>query len=396
MLYLGGMVCLSTFVANDCLGGPKQQQFHLYQLKLGGTLAAALAPDGSRVAAIISEGVGGEWSGKAFDVLQIWDFRSQKLVTERKVRSWDVSSVGGIPVTESTFPRNLAYSSDGHELIYCDGRTVHIFDVSEYQEVRAFSVTPAKAEEREWQVQRMSLSPNGGEIAVRLMESKREKNKSLWPTGRLLLAIYSSVTGKLEDQREFDASMGNGGLAWSPDGVQVAITLFPFEGMSSTINFADVRIAAVGRQDPLSINTDYSAGDAVFVGNAKVLTVSAMPAFGSSRKASLRLWDIQNGKLEREIPSAPDGVHYHLQISQDGRVVLGYVGKDRRNENFVDTVEQRFQLWDASSWDVVFTSPPIRGPLDARDMRFALSPTGNLILVWWQNVDGPIFLYERQ
>ena len=395
--YFGRILCFSTLVANVCLAGSDQQPIHLNQLKLGGTLAAALAPDGSRVAAITSEGLDGEWSGKAFDVLQIWDYRAEKLLIERKVNSWNVSRENPILVAESNFAKSLAYTPDGRQLVYCDGKVIHIFDVSEYAEVRAFSVTPEKAEKQEWQVQSMSLSPNGKEIAVRLMESKWENN-SFWPTSRLLVSLYSSSTGALEYQREFDAAMGSigEGLAWSPDGLQVATILYPSEGTSSAPNFADLQIFGISRKDPLSIHTEHLAGDVLFLGNARVLTVSSMPAFGSGKKDSLRLWDIQKGKLEREIPSAPDGVHYHLKLSQDGRVVLGYVGRDRRNENFVDTVEQKFRLWDAASWSVVLTSPPIPGPLDARNIRFALSATGNVIMVWWQNVKGPIYVYERQ
>ena len=399
MLYFGPMLCLSTFVSNGSLAMPNQQPFRVYELKLGSTLAAALAPDGSRVAAITSEREGGEWSGKAFDVLQIWDFRSEKLLVERKVRFWDVLSGDRVLVMESNFPRSLAYMPDGRQLVYCDGRALHVFVTSEYREVRTFSVTPTTSGWPLWKVSHMIPSPDGGKLAVKL-QAWAEKGI----TSGVLVSIYSLVSGTLERTWKFETALADvgDGLAWSLDGKRLAFTLIPNDGILSgpqvsRENFPDLRVAELRPEtNTTEINTGYSAGDVAFVGDDAVVSVSENPAFGSSRKDSLRFWDIQKGKLEREIPSPPDGAHYHLQISQDGRVLLAYIGKDRRNENFVDTAEQRFRLWNTSSWDVVFTSPPIQGPLNARDIRFALSPTGNLILVWWQNVKGPIYVYERQ
>jgi WD40 repeat protein len=400
ILCIGRMLCLSTLLANICLGGPKQQSFHLYQLKPGGTGAAALSPDGSRVAAKDIERVGGESSGKWFDVLQIWDFRSGKLSFERKLNFWDVSSGDRRLIVQSGFPRSLAYTPDGRQLVYCDGTAVKIFDTSEYREIRAFPVTPATPEGPLWEVHRMSVSHDGSEVAV----AESELDTKFWTTSGILVSVYSLTSGTLEHTWKFETALSSSalGLAWSPNGKRLALTLIPNDGVAdgpqvSRDSFPDLRVANLGLEtDIMEINTGHSAGDVAFVGDDAVVAVSGTAAFGSGRKDSLRLWDIQKGKLVREIPSPPDGAHYHLQVSQDGKVVLGYIGKDHRNENFVDTAEQRFRLWDTSSWDVVFTSPPIPDPLDARDIRFALSPDGNLILVWWRSVKGPIYVYERQ
>src|SRR5262250_3096363 len=100
---------------------------------------------------------------------------------------------------------------------------------------------------------------------------------------------------------------------------------------------------------------------AVFANNAELRTV---PQLQSDRKkhGSIKFWNINSGKVIRQITAAPDSVHYFLDVNSSGTRVLGYVGKEKRVENFNDSVDQRFRIWDLASGKVVATSPDLPRP----------------------------------
>jgi len=135
------------------------------------------------------------------------------------------------------------------------------------------------------------------------------------------------------------------------------------------------------------------------VGNHELATVSAGPAFERSAKDAIRIWDTETAKLMREIPSPPSGAHYVIRVSENKSVVISYVGRDRRKENFPETVQQRFQLWDVAAWRPLATSAPIPIPdqlsYTADLIRFRISPDGKVILVWWDRAErAPVYVFQ--
>lgn len=390
------------------LAGNRQESFHLYEIGPKGVAAAALAPQGPQVAVLkhadIQRGASGYWDG-AYDDLEIWDFHAQKLLLERR-KLWQVNSGEGNKRLqwEAGFPRSLAYTPDGRKLIFSDGKVLYVFDITDYHEVRRFPFTFTKLEDHEGEAVCIRVSPNGEEIAVRLREL-RWNGKTFESAGPLLLQVYSLESGHLEREWKFENSVNSWdrGLSWSTDGIYLVTDLISSEQAvgASVIptGFADLRVVNVKTgQLSTEINTSSPSliTDVAFIGNGTVVTAGG--------KDSLRLWDAKAGMMVREIPSTPNGVHYHVQVSSDGQVVLGYVGKDRVIESYVKSVEQRFRLWDGGTWNVLFTSPPIHWPpgaegqdssiFAAEELRFALSPNGKIVMVWRQDIKAPIYVYE--
>jgi WD40 repeat protein len=369
----------------------REQSFTSYELRLNAVLAAALAPDGTRVAVVTS----GTSSREASDDLQVWDFRAQRLLFERKAKIGEQHD----GIAERAFPRSLAFTPDGQTLVYCDGAVAHIFDASHYDEVRSFPVTSDPVS----QVRNMRISSDGKEMAVRVIKPDRD----FYFHGGFLLNIYDLKSGVLKRSQKFESALdelGDSGIAWSPDGTRLALILEPTHeqvykrGIEETLaTFPELAIIGSDSAE-IRVRTEHWAGDLAFVGNESIVSVARETASGSAGKDSLRLWDAKAGKLQRQMPSKPDGAHDHVQVSRDGRILLAYAGKDRRDESSVSAVhEPRFRLWDTATWAVLFTSPPLRfaaRQFDPQELQFALSSNGGLIMVWDSVEAAPVCFYE--
>lgn len=381
----------------------KERPFKLYRLDLGRVEAAALAPDGSQVAVIRTEGVlnssaagiGPDPSGN----LEVWDFRAGKLLF-KKERIWDVEGDRKNEtlrdITALT-PRILEYTPDGHELVYSDGKVVHILDATDYHQVREFPAMPrANSQGDDWTVRTLVISPDGSRIAVRSGDSG---------SGNFLLRVYDLDSGKME--REWRLSdgcflCGTNRLSWSPDGKELAVTLLPLDTSENTLP-PDVRnlyILDVGSGVQVrAINTGHPARGVAFASPDAVLTVSMNPALGPARKDTIRIWDVKTGELLREVSSPPDGVRAEVEVSADRRVALGYTHKARSYPgNDLDVVEEGFRLWDSESWNAVFTSPHIPNPnrMGGASICLAINRTGHIVMVWWDGIQTPIQIYEIQ
>jgi WD40 repeat protein len=370
----------------------------IYELPVHGVLASALAPDGVRVATVTSKRTSD--ARQMSDYLQIWDVRARKAVIELDVKVWSAPPNDKSLAAEATFPRSLAYTPEGRELVYCDGTTAHVLDTSDYHELSSFSLTPRTVSGSLWEIRVMRLSPDGKRIAVTALKWSDQGIMS-----GLSLGVYSLLTGRVENTRNFEAALDDvdTGLAWSPDGSELGVVLAPndghFDGQQiSRENFSDVRV--IRGEKEISIRTGYSASDVAFVGNHELATVPAGPALDRAGQNTIRIWNTETGQLMREIPSPPSGAHYVIRVSGKSNAVLAYVGRDRRKENFPETVEQRFRLWDVQSLQPLDTSPliPIPPHLSYTGdlIRFRISSDGKLILVWWDGAErAPVYLFER-
>jgi hypothetical protein len=138
-----------------------------------------------------------------------------------------------------------------------------------------------------------------------------------------------------------------------------------------------------------------------FAGDNAVATATAEMAWKmqSGGGHPVRVWNAATGRMVREITAAPSGVRGSLEISADGRRVLGYVGDERSDEpqsdpeSTIGIREQRFRVWELPTWRVVATSPPIQ-PNAPKRAQLRLSGKGDTVLVYWKFADTPLVLYE--
>jgi len=92
-------------------------------------------------------------------------------------------------------------------------------------------------------------------------------------------------------------------------------------------NERNLRILDVDSGKTVSeINTGYIAAAVAFIGQDRVASVSANPDVKHFDKDTIKIWDVETGRLIRQISSESGGVHDTVLVSGDRRVVLGYVG----------------------------------------------------------------------
>ena len=162
-------------------------------------------------------------------------------------------------------------------------------------------------------------------------------------------------------------------------------------------NERNLRILDVDSGKTVSeINTGYIAAADAFIGQDRVASVSANPDVKHFDKDTIKIWDVETGRLIRQISSESGGVHDTVLVSGDRRVVLGYVGLDKlvghwwTDRNNV-TIYRRFRLWNLGTDEVIATSPDLPSLVDSA---FALSAKGDVVLVYPVARGGALHFYE--
>jgi len=138
------------------------------------------------------------------------------------------------------------------------------------------------------------------------------------------------------------------------------------------------------------VNTKYVAGPVLFGPNETLLTGSVNDDRKGYKYDTVKIWDARTGKLLREITNPHAGVHYRLDLSADGKLLLGYTGTEKPVENFVNVDSQQFQIWDFASGKLIATSPriyPVNNVILPPEIQ--ISPDGRFVLVSWGQASPP-------
>jgi hypothetical protein len=385
----------------------QQNAFRAYSIASGwGYYSVAFAPDDRHLAAITSKGFRGERGVDVTQEIQVWDFRDTKLISE-KVLSRDR------PSTEARYQEISLYDyvRSGSMILLRRGNHLVLLDSRTLDEIREINLATGS-----WPlasspstvfsfVKEVAVDKNGDRVAV-LLQWGRDVGGEL--------RVYNLNSGNLvrswdyNSLRKNDHNANFGGAAISGDGRLVAVSVIPFvlgEGAlrSSDRNVfvLDVDLGSIRS----AINTGYPAGHVCFAATEPpvLLSVSA-DNFDRQRspKDAIKVWDPLNGKLMRELMSVPGGVHFQVQTSSDGQIVLGYTGLEKftghwwlgQEETGVIAYDQ-FTFWDLASGRVIASSPQIT-PSESH-ASFLLSPSGNVVLLYPNAAGGePLTFYQRR
>lgn len=149
-----------------------------------------------------------------------------------------------------------------------------------------------------------------------------------------------------------------------------------------------------------ALNTGYPAGSVGFAPTERpfLLTVSA-DNFDRRRSAkdTIKVWDT-SGKLLRELDASPSGVHFEVQLSRDGRIVMGYTGSEKFQGHWWLGQEEsgsieynQFTLWDFKTGNIIAASPRMPPSESRRD--FLLSPDGDVVLLYPNTAGGKVLTF---
>lgn len=365
-----------------------------YELNVGNVHACAFTPDGAAVAFLywnshlISEK---PWKVVYTSHLAVWDFRTGK--TEEKSK-WDYTSNDGHDPWPTT-PRYIGFTADGRRLILFDAGEIRVFDVPSYkpEDRIAFDYPSEQTSLRGigWNIVGFSVAPDGSRVAVALSDPGSVAGG--------FVRVYELSSGKvIREWKLSDEVKAVAGIALSPNGQQVAVSWLPSEPSSDPEAFIpsstdNIRVMDVKTGETLAgMNTKYFAGPVLFGPNETLLTGSMNDDRSGYKYDTVKIWDKRTGKLLREITDPRTGVHYRLDFSPDGKLLLGYTGTEKPVENFVTVDTQQLQIWDFASGQVVASSPEF-GPNKDEIPRIQLSADGKFVLVWWGDGFAKPFVY---
>ncbi len=400
LLVCGGV--LFTHSGNTAGMTEQQASFQIYTLDTGsGTVAADVSPDGRFVAIDAVKGSVVPMGIEEVEEMQIWSFRDRKLVANKKLAQQTYAKTSDIP---TDYDRGFVrYTSSGSELVvYWKGRfapkgRLLVFDSTTLDELQNIDLgmsswprLPPSVSNFHSLVIDVQVDERGGRAAI-LLE---------WGVyGGGELRVYELTSGALLRKWDFQG-VGFGRMSIDPQGQRIAIPVLPFVVGARRLraNERNLRILDVDSGKTVSeINTGYIAAADAFIGQDRVASVSANPDVKHFDKDTIKIWDVETGRLIRQISSEPGGVHDTLLVSDGGRVALGYVGLDKHvgpwwmiERNNV-TVYRRFRLWNLGTDEVLATSPDLPSLVGSA---FALSARGDVVLVYPVARGGALHFYE--
>jgi hypothetical protein len=376
------MVALSPLTAVPTMA-QKRGDWKTYQWNVEGVDACAFTPDSEAVAClywydrVLSDS---PWKAVYTAHLAIWDFRSG--IVQEKLK-WEYNShIQGDRWL--LVPKYLEYSRDGRRLALFDGAAIHVLDTISYRESQWITVDAPKETfpNDRWATVGFSLAPDGSRAAVAI-------SSTIGANGGFV-RVYDLTTGQLV--REWPLRDGVRyvtGVALSDDGARVAVSWLPVGRSSRPEAFipagaVNVLVMEVKSGEKVTgVNTRYVAGPVLFGPGDTLLTGSINKDRDGYGLDTIKVWDARTGRLVREIDNPGAGVHYELDLSRDGRLLLGYTGTEKPVENFVLTDVQQFQLWDFASGQRTATSPRFGPKIPVLRPRMQLSPDGESVVVWW-------------
>jgi WD40 repeat protein len=274
-----------------------------------------------------------------------------------------------MPGASTVDPRFIAFSSDSRLLLAYDGvSTVYVLSSASLGKIRELSLS-LPPPRRNVAVLDIKTAANAPVLAV-LTVSELQGGK---------LAVFNFETGNLLYEWKLPAIEYpyRNAVALSDDGSRIAVT----SSMGHEVFLMD-QIS----KSPRIIRTGYGPGAVAFGSGGQVITASNESDPKRAVSDTLKVWDFETGKLIREIPNAPEGVHFVLDLTADKQFLLGYVGREKYNRwsHGNDLVYQRFRVWNTETWDAVHTTPDIL-PKEIDPPCAAISPDGNHVVVFWRH-----------
>jgi len=342
-----------------------------YRLEIPGSTirTVAISPDAHFLAAGHIKSKNDEHQFEFATSISIWDLASRKWLTDKIVDS------GTLPYSGSRYltiaPEFLNYTSDGRRLVVFQGGAIRLFDPASLVEQSHIDLddVPLHANgsdnARVWDVK---VSPVENKVAVVIGGYPARTSG--------LLRIYDLITSRKTFERKIEAPLGLNvaNMSFSPSGNRIAIVIRKPSGPELLV--MDLESATVRALET-------NAWSAVFVDDNQLVTVQDWSTW--MNRGKLRFYDVNSGKLVREIGGTPAGIHHRVEISGDKKILLGYIGKHKSVWDYgMEVVNQRFRIWELPSARVVADSEDILplSPVDEAP-NFRLSSDGKTVVALW-------------
>jgi WD40 repeat protein len=379
-----------------------------------GVQGLAISPDSQSVALYTSTLSNGD---EIVSEIQIWDWREVKVRLRRVISRRKPVDISRYSIGQQF----VRYADSGKKLVICQDGNVLVLDSSTLQELRNIDLRlepyprrgqPGSSDfSRFLDVTDVEVSSNNQRVAILL-------NLGITENGEL--RIYDIGSGTLlrkwtltqTDQRPsernqsksvFDLSLRVVSIDASGNKVALASGALQIDGVPPQSRENTVRIFDIDSgKETREIAIGPLPGVARFV-SSHPLVVATVPVGVPSyplhslkkkepKQYALSLWNAETGERIFTISSPPGGAHDFLDVSENGRIAMGYISYSKCGF-FVSGVESgcadydnRFRLWDLTTGKAILTSPALgRKPglyFDREVDHIMLSPRGDLVVTW--------------
>jgi WD40 repeat protein len=302
-------------------------------------------------------------------VVQLWNFREDKLVAEFHPPQPDVKlSADKLSTSTDLSASFVRFSQDGTMVVALIQQTLYVLSSNDLSLLRATPISaPSNTAERP-RIWAFELSPRG--VAA-----------VLWVTGTLYgtIALHDYASGKfLRSWETPQAWIGfTRGMAWDRDGklLLVAIPDNPpcgSPGDGPDVFAFDVDSGAIKQK----FRTGLTTGSIAVTGD-RVLAVdeNCVHVF-TNHHPDLRVFEMSTGGKIGKVSGRGAGVRYRVSASANGNRFLAFTGIMTMNFDWSDgvpmdrTIDETFTIWNAADFSGVATSQNIPG-LKSSDLRIS-------------------------
>jgi WD40 repeat protein len=358
--------------------------------------SADISPDGPFVVTEFSraEPTDGRSPTRVSDLVQLWDFRNDKLIAENVLRVQTTEGHQPLTYRRSEYVR---YSTDGKIVIAYLDRLLYVLRADDLQEIRRISITGPAPEPRTYKgkhgVHNFVIEPE-----VTRLESSPTRSEAVlvWVRGfsNSWIDVVDLDSGKqtIWDTRERGlGSMNPAAVGWTGDGERLVVAVpnvFACERPSHTPDVFVFDPASGAVENKLS--TGLRLGGIAVTADGRLIAVDrdCVGVF-ADHDPKLKVFDLRTGKKLKELSGRGTGVRYAASASQSGNRVAAYTGIVKAGFDWSDMVpfdkhiDATFSVWNLSNYEVLVTSQnlPDRTPGRAPgQIPLRMSPTGQFVL----------------
>jgi WD40 repeat protein len=379
-----------------------------------GIQGLAISPDSQSVALYTSTLSD---PGEIVSEIQIWDWRALKLLRRQvlsRKKPVDISRY-------SVYQQFVRYADSGKKLVICQDGNVLVLDSSTLQEIRHIDLglapLPRRGQpgtgdfSRFLDVSDIEVSSNNQRVAILLNLGFTENGEiHIYDFGSGTLLRKWTLTqrdqtpqGRNPSKSVFELSLRVVSIDASGSKVAIARSALQIDGVPTQSQENTVRILDVDSGKEIrEIAIGPLPGVARFVSTHPLVVASVLvgapgyPLHSLKKKDPeqyvLSLWNAETGKRIRTLSTPPGGAHDFLDVSEDGRIAMGYIGYSKCGFFFLGAesgcaaYDHKFRLWDLTTGKVIATSPALGrqpGLYFARERdHMMLSPRGDLVVTW--------------
>ena len=316
-----------------------------------------------------SEPVTGSDKLKTSDLVQLWDFRQGRLISERTLRETAYPKKDKLDHVSYRRSGYVRFSSDGTFVVAYLDRNLYVLRASDLQELGHIPAPGPPDETQSYQsksgpqsyvltsqVTAMELSPTAAKVAFVWVRSF-----SAW----VEVVDFESVKDVVWNAQQPGLNhWPPRAIAWTHNGRQLVLASpagFPCGRPSD--------IPDVFAVDPMTgsiqskLTTGMLVGDIAVTADDRVFAVDCdCVGVFVNHDPKFRVFDLRTGKKLKELAGRGGGVRYVVAASSNGERVVAYTGIVKARFDWGDMlpfdtmVDQTFSVWNLSNYEGIVTS----------------------------------------